>query len=93
MGSRQEALSVCYTFFVPEDLPTPIGESVDEVILRLAPETATAYGELKRELKEVSRDIRRRHRGAVREKLLRQKADEFQAKVRELLVRVAGSRE
>lgn len=74
---------------MPEGGPSPIGESVDEVILRLRPETAAAYGELKRELKETSRDIRRRHRGAVRDRLLRLKAEEFESRVRELLRQVA----
>jgi hypothetical protein len=74
-------------FFVPEDLPAPIGDDVDEVLSRLRPETTAEYGRLKREYREFCRDVRTRHRGAVREALLRQKAEEFEERVRELLAR------
>lgn len=75
---------------MPEDLPEPVGDSVDEVLSRLRPETAEEYSRLKREYRELCRDIRKRHRGAVREKLLRHHAEEFQKRVQELLGKTGG---
>ena len=57
----------------------------DAFPLRLTPEVARAYNELKARYKEIFRDIRKRHRGVARDHLMQVNEAELQKKVRELL--------
>lgn len=77
---------------MPEE-PTPLGENdIQEALIRQLDDPAIRerLDQYRREYKEYCRSIRKRHRGAAREAMLRYEGGRYQQLVQQLLEEAKG---